>query len=86
MRGDRMANKNPTENHTGDADYSTALAIRFIGRDAEVAAIDRVARMDTTQLVQIIGEGGAGKTRLLKRDSGTVPQRRRSVRCGERDH
>ena len=61
-----MANKNPTENHTGDADYSTTLAVRFIGRDAEVATIDRFPRMDATQLVQIIGEGGAGKTRLLR--------------------
>jgi len=60
-----MANKNLTGSHLEGVDYDTALAVRFIGRAAEFAVIDRIARLDSTQAVQIIGEGGAGKTRFL---------------------
>ena len=61
-----MTNQNLTNNHSIDVDYSAAVATRFIGREQELKAIDHAARADSPKVVQVIGEGGAGKTRLLK--------------------
>ncbi len=59
-----MANANPSGHNRDHTTYSTAT--RFIGRKAELTAIDRAARAKSTQVVYIVGEGGAGKTRLLR--------------------
>ena len=47
-------------------EYDALREGRFIGRRNELAKIDGLAHMDATQVALVTGDGGAGKTRLLK--------------------